>query len=474
MLAMTDLSPADRRRRLIEANREEYGDDYHRLTFLSATTSAAAEERRRELLAALAGRARIGCRGTKLDVSRLSPGCRLCTEGAWSCLFINGRCNARCFYCPTSQEETGLPTTNTMSFRTPADNIAYLERFGFRGASFSGGEPLITPARTLGFLSAVKRHFGDRLHTWLYTNGLLADGEILRRLADAGLDEIRFDIGAAGYALQGPALAAGLIPTVTVEIPAIPEETERLKALLPKLFEVGVRHLNLHQLRLTPYNLPRLAGRPYTFLHGEKVTVLESELTALEVILHGLDRGIDLPVNYCSFVYKNRFQKAAARRRGALALARPYESVTAAGYLRTLALVGPDDALARQAETFLAAGAAAELWQRSGHRLLFAPHLWPGLDFSPFRLFVAYSDAAIREAASGRTYFSEVRFPSGRKIAVERWPAAPEIELGAEELRLFEGLLLRGEEKCEAVLPGGKEADIRLFEFIPRGLQDYF
>jgi pyruvate formate-lyase activating enzyme-like uncharacterized protein len=471
---MADHYPAERRRALLEANREEYGDDYERLTFLGDFAAGAATARRSELLAALSGRVEIGCRGTKVDMRRLSPGCRLCSEGTWSCLFINGRCNCRCFYCPTSQEEIGLPTTNTVSFRTPADYVAYLERFGFRGASLSGGEPLLTPGRTLGFLSAVKKHFGSRMHTWLYTNGTLVDRGILCRLGEAGLDEIRFDIGAVGYSLRGPALAAGIIPTVTVEIPAVPEDGERLKSLLPRLVEAGVTHLNLHQLRLTPYNFAQLADRPYTFLHGEKVTVLESELTALEVIGYGLDRGIDLPINYCSFVYKNRFQKAAARRRGALALRKPHEAVTAAGYLRILALSGPAPALVRQAEVFASASPPGGLWRQAGERLLFDAGLWPRVDFSSLRPQVGYDDAAIRETASGRNYFVEVRLPSGRKVAVERWPAGPAIDLAREEIGRFGDLLLRGKEKRTGSAGGEKWAALHHYELVPEGLLEYF
>lgn len=205
----------------------------------------------------------------------LSPGCRICAEGGWSCLFINGRCNGDCFYCPTGQDELGLPTTNTVSFRHPADYVAYLDRFGFNGASLSGGEPLLSPQRNLGFLHAM-RHFGDRMHVWLYTNGTLLTEELARQLRDAGLDELCFDIGAIGYNLKALKLAAGVIPPLTVEIPTIPEELPRLKQLLPQLRDLGVRHLNLHQLRLTPYNYPRLLPRGYRYLHGEKVTVLDS------------------------------------------------------------------------------------------------------------------------------------------------------------------------------------------------------
>jgi pyruvate formate-lyase activating enzyme-like uncharacterized protein len=239
-----------------EQNRREYGEGYGQLRWLDAAGAAAAMAARQALLESLAGGVEIGCKGTKLDGRNLSPGCRRCVEGSWSCLFVNGRCNCDCFYCPTDQQSLGLPTTNTVEFRTPADYVGYLERFGFRGASLSGGEPLLTPGRTLGFLRAIKEHFGAGMHLWLYTNGTLLTRELVAELAAAGLDEIRFDIGATGYSLKQAALAAGVIPCLTVEIPAIPEEQELLQSKLAEMRQVGVHHLNLHQLRLTPYNFP--------------------------------------------------------------------------------------------------------------------------------------------------------------------------------------------------------------------------
>jgi pyruvate formate-lyase activating enzyme-like uncharacterized protein len=474
--SMADPLSEDRRQRHIAANRSEYGESYSLLNFADPEALRKAASRRKEILGSLSGRAETGCRGSKLDMRRLSPGCRLCAEGAWSCLFINGRCNARCFYCPTEQEDTGLPTTNTFTFPTPADYVAYLERFGFRGASFSGGEPLLTPDRTLGFLTAVKRRFGGGLHTWLYTNGTRVDREILLRLRDSGLDEIRFDIGAAGYSLAAARLAVGIIPTVTIEIPAVPEEIERLKGLMAEMADDGINHLNLHQMRLTPYNLPRLAGRPYTFLHGEKVTVLESELAALELLRHSLDHGIALPVNYCSFVYKNRFQRAAARRRGGEVMKKGYEDLTAAGHIRTLALAGDSASLTGQTEVFRAAGAADESWSFNSarDRLFFSASLWPLIDVSPFRLLVGYGEAAMRESVSYRNAFTEVKLATGRKVVVERWRTLAETELTGDDIGRFAELFLDGEGETREVGAIGPWSDIHRCEFVPAGLQEYF
>jgi pyruvate formate-lyase activating enzyme-like uncharacterized protein len=463
------------RERLIEKNRQEYGDRYGELRFLSAPEAEQAAARRQELLSALSGRVETGFGGTKLDCKNLSPGCRICGEGGWSCLFINGRCNLRCFYCPTSQEEIGLPTTNTVNFRTPTDYVAYLERFGFTGASISGGEPFLTFPRSLAFVAAIKKRFGAAMYVWLYTNGTLVDEENLLRLRDAGLDEIRFDIGATAYRLDPLRLAVGTIPTVSVEIPAIAEDLELLKDKMVEMRDAGVNHLNLHQLRLTPYNRPKLVPRGYRYLHGEKVTVLDSELAALELLHYAVDRQIGPPVNYCSFAFKNRYQGLAARRRNASFLIKPFESLTANGYIRTLTLLGPPEAIARQAELFRENGAASDLWTAGSSReqLAFSPLLRSLVDWNGFRLLVGYAACRQLPAVSYRNLFVNVKVNDNKQIIIERAKAAGDFELSGDEAVLFARLFL-GSAPPPAGLSEGPLAEPAGFEQVAEGLQDYF
>jgi len=69
--------------------------------------------------------------------------------------------------------------------------------------------------------------------------------------------------------------------TVAVEIPAIPEDYETVRKLLPDMQKIGVRHLNLHQLYASEHNYRELARRGYTIApsveHGP--VVFASEMT---------------------------------------------------------------------------------------------------------------------------------------------------------------------------------------------------
>ena len=455
---------------LIAVNRREYGNAFEFLTFPDPDQAAAAAAERAELLAWLDGPAQFGYRGTKVDCRRLSPGCQACGAGSWACLFVNGRCNCSCFYCPSPQDDAGPPVTNGLVFTAPEDFAAYVARFGFTGASFSGGEPLLTPERTLAYLAAVRRHCGDGVHLWLYTNGTLLTADLCRQLRAEGLDEIRFDLGAVGYDLTKLRLAVGIIPTVTVEVPAVPEEEGLLRQKMGEMVAAGVDFLNLHQLRLTPHNLRHLAGRGYTFLHGEKVTVLESELTALRLLRHALENGLGLPVNYCSFPYKRRFQHAGARRRGAATIRSGWEGLTEAGFLRTLTLSGAPETLAGQAAAFAAAGGAAGSWHREpgDGKLHLSIELWPLVDRDRFGLAVRYSEAAVVQTPSYRAPFEKLTLPSGASLYVERRPVSPLFELRPAEADAF-GAALLTESGTDTIPP-----PLLPFERIPAGLADYF
>lgn len=405
--------PGSIQQHLIESNRREYGRLYDLLNFAGPDQLAAAGAERDDLLAWLDRRACFGYAGTKVDCNGLSPGCRHCGDGGWSCLFVNGRCNGRCFYCPTAQKDDGPPVTNGLAFTSPEDYAAYVAALGFSGVSISGGEPLMTPDLTLSYLSAVRKRCGDDLHLWLYTNGTLLTADLCKRLRDAGLNEIRFDLGAVRYHLKKLRLAVGCIPTVTVEIPAVPEDEELLKLKMVEMAEAGVNHLNLHQMRLTPYNFGPLTERGYTFLHGEKVTVLESELCALRMVRFGLEQGIALPVNYCSFPYKRRFQHAAARRRAAQTVRAPGETVTEPGYLRMISTAG-----------------------------------------------VRYFEAALLQNPSYRCPFEKIVLETGRALYLERRPLTPELELSHDERLSLEA--------------GRPPERLARFERIGSGLAEYF
>jgi pyruvate formate-lyase activating enzyme-like uncharacterized protein len=450
------------------ANAVEYGDDYQAMTFLTPAEAAGAEVERAALLTELSGRVTVSCRGSKVHSGPLSPGCRQCVAGSWSCLFINNICNGRCFYCPTSQQSKSSPATNNLSFPNPQDYLDYLAVLGFTGASISGGEPLLTFDRSLDYVRRIKKRFGAAIHLWLYSNGILATPEKIEALGRAGLDEMRFDLSADCYRLDGVRLAAGTIPTVTVEIPAIPEDYRLLRDLLLELAAAGVDHLNLHQMRVTPHNLPKLLARGYTMVHGPKVLVHGSEATALRLIRDALKMAAAPAINYCSYAYKSRFQGLAARRRAALRLVRPHEDITPAGFLRSLRLAGSAEEIDRLLPVL--ERVEKEKFQRDGReRILLRAASLNHLDLTGLTLQVSYLSPQLRGSVSYRGSHLEIALNRKRKIYAERCQVLGPVEIPSGQLQAFLALLAPDDANIPAALPDSL-VQIRGYESLAAGL----
>ncbi|HCY87641.1 MAG TPA: radical SAM protein [Desulfobacteraceae bacterium] len=469
--------------RYIRRIRREFPGVYDDMAWLSPGAAAEAEKERGKLLADIFNRpdSPAGWRfsDTKLFTHAISPGCALCGEGKWACLFINGICNANCFYCPSAQNDKGPPITSSVEFDTARDFAAYVNRFGIGGVGFSGGEPLLNYDRVTDYLSTLVTQAERPVHTWMYTNGILVTGDKLKGLRDCGLNEIRFDLSARDYKLDSLKKAVGIIPVVTVEIPAIPEDLEKTKPMLQELHEAGVNFLNLHQIRCTPFNAPKLIRRGYRFIRGPGVAVLDTEMAALTLIRHALDRNIPLPINYCSFTFRNQFQSAAARRRNAQLVKKNWEDVTQTGYIRSMSLSGEPNRIAAIRPFFDARGEQGTDWQVSMKKpeIFFPARLWPlEQRVEGLKLKLTYSASALRSKASRIYPFEDISLTEDKTVVIERDNRHPGILLEGDAVTAFaQGFLTRENpvSGCPVRLSGRLEDEISRFERFPRGLAPY-
>lgn len=428
-------------KKLIAQNRKEYGIYYDQLKKPSYYRLIEAEEERSRLISEIESKAGYLFNGTKPYAHDISPGCRFCGEGQWSCLFVNNRCNCSCFYCPTSQVDTSIPETQGITFDKPENYIGYIKKFGIKGVGLSGGEPLLNFSTTIDFLSKIKKEFTDSVYVWMYTNGTLLNEVKALKLAESGLDEIRFDLAATEYNTKYLKLALGKIPNITVEIPAIPDEISQLKNMVIELDSLGVNYLNLHQLRLTPYNLKNLCNRDYTFLHGTKVTVLESELTALEIINFVFQQGLRLPVNYCSFHYKSHYQKAAFRKKVGAFVLNGQEEINQNGFIRTLSLQGVSMSLEALKNQLTLLSPEGKGWQISpDQELIFlTKNLLLQIQLGEEPVFVDYKVAAINE--KGLEGETKLKITGSKHIFVAKNASNVSIQIGPEERESFYAIL---------------------------------
>lgn len=304
--------------------------------WFSEQEAETARHERAELLERLSGRVNISANGAKLHLGPLSPGCAICMEGYWGCNYINGRCQRNCFYCLRYHSMRAEPdcSTDGFSFKSPQEHIQYLKTFRIKGVGFSGGEPLLAFDRLVSHITAIRQEFGPGMYVWMYTNGDLVNRERLQILKNAGLNELRCDLSARGYDVTPLALAREYIPTVSVEIPAIPEDFSLLKESLEQMQAIGVNHLNLHQLLAGERNWRAYCARRYHFSIQQMPAVHESEMCALRLLLHACEQGLRVPINYCSYAYRFRYYGRTLRSRAALVAVEDQEEITEAGYIR--------------------------------------------------------------------------------------------------------------------------------------------
>jgi uncharacterized protein len=474
---------------LVQNNLDEYDPDAVTMKWLKGQEAAQTESIRQGLLDDIRKKGLFLFNNTKPFHKNISPGCRLCGEGSWSCLFINNLCNAGCFFCPARQDNLDEPGTSTLTFSSPQDYADYLEEFNFTGASISGGEPLISFDKTVSFVRHIKERLGKRIYLWLYTNGTLATEEKLSMLADAGLDEIRFNITATGYDLAKAQMASRFIANVTVEIPAIPEDYETMKAKISEMADTGISFLNLHQIRCTKHNGRQLAEHGYTFLHGPQIGILESELTALKLLRYAVTEDLNLGVNYCSLIYRHRFQTRSSRARWAPLMAKPFEDVTEAGMIRIIRMDGQPETIARIEMDLVSKGCDPVRWSFSMDktRIFVAADLLAMINPIPSAVRLSYAIATVRPGITYHNPFREIRLASGKKIVIERATAFMDIELTGPEIELFRGAFLENHKpeepdaiykKALALDPTGSHAKkwqkIMQAEALRSGLLEYY
>ncbi|AQL42881.1 radical SAM protein [Halorientalis sp. IM1011] len=262
----------------------------------------------------------------------ISKGCEQCAEGGKLVLFVYGYCDQRdCFYCPLGENRKNVTDVyaNERLVEDDQDVIEEAERMDALGASITGGEPQEAMERTTRYLSLLKEEYGEDFHTHLYT-GITGGRENMRRLSEAGLDEIRFhppfeqwgDLhGTEWEDILYIAREEGLTPAF--EIPGIRPETE----FLDFLDEGAADFCNINEFEMSDGNYRRMQEAGYELKEGHMSAVEDSREEILEVM------GDHEKVYFCTSVFKDAAQHRRRLKRMARQIRRSFDEVTDDGTL---------------------------------------------------------------------------------------------------------------------------------------------
>jgi pyruvate formate-lyase activating enzyme-like uncharacterized protein len=259
--------------------------------------------------------------------SYLSPGCKICRQGASLVLFVTGICERDCFYCPLSEmrRDRDVVFANERVAKSDLDIIEEAKAIGALGTGITGGEPLLKRDLVLRSIRTLKREFGEEHHIHLYT-GAKPGPSTLRDLAEAGLDEIRFHPPTSEWSepqwlseTLREAKSAGLL--AGVEIPAIGPAPGVVEAVMK-----NDAFLNLNELEFSETNQSAL--RLLGFRSKDcGCGAVGSELAAEQFKVEGLR------VHYCSSTFKDAVQLRERLKRRAERTARPFDLSTEDGTL---------------------------------------------------------------------------------------------------------------------------------------------
>ena len=107
----------------------------------------------------------------------------------------------------------------------------------------------------------MEKRKGVKIYHHLYTNGILANEDMLKRLKDMRVHEIRFHLSASHFSkkvINHMYLAAKMGFRVSIEEPSWPLHREELFDILPILNDVGGSHLNMVECQVTQFNIKNI------------------------------------------------------------------------------------------------------------------------------------------------------------------------------------------------------------------------
>ena len=240
--------------------------------------------------------------------SKFSKGCRSCLLGTGlSAIRKTNKCNIECKFCYNYGELDDIPPVGegmweiggTKFYEKDLDLLLSIHQKP-TGISYVYLEPFMEIEK---YYSVIKKFNDARIHQHLYTNGTLATEETLKALGEAGLDEIRFNLGASNCSdkvIENIRIAKKYIKNVGIETPMTPEFFEDFLKKKQAILETKPDFINCAELHLNENNIGNYYGENmYISRHGYISPIWSRELT-LKFMKIADEEKWDLVVHDCS------------------------------------------------------------------------------------------------------------------------------------------------------------------------------
>ncbi len=240
--------------------------------------------------------------------SKFAKGCRCCLTGSGlTAIRKTNKCNIECKFCYNYGELDNIMPIGeglweiggTKFYENDIDLLLSIQKKPM-GVAYVYLEPFIEIEKYYG---VIKKFSDAGVYQHMYTNGLLANEENLKALGEAGLDELRFNLGAtvcSDRVIENMALAKKYIGSVGIETPMTPEFYDAFLKKKDKILAAGIDFMNCAELHLNANNICNYEGENmYISRHGYLSPVWSREIT-FKLMKLADDEKWNIAVHDCS------------------------------------------------------------------------------------------------------------------------------------------------------------------------------
>ncbi len=242
------------------------------------------------------------------DPDAFPKGCRSCLLGTGlSAIRKTNKCNVECRFCYNFGELDCQPPIGEGLWEIGGTkfyerDLDLLLGMGNRptGVAYVYLEPFMEIEK---YYSVIRKFRSAGIHQHLYTNGTLATEENLRALGEAGLDELRFNLGASNCAdrvIENIAIAKKYIPRVGIETPMTREFEEAFFRKKERILATGVDFMNCAELHLNPNNICNYFGESMYMTRLGYVSPIFSRVITQKIMRAASEENWGIVVHDCS------------------------------------------------------------------------------------------------------------------------------------------------------------------------------
>lgn len=239
---------------------------------------------------------------------KFPKGCKSCLCGTGlGAVRKTNKCNAKCKFCydfgvlgdiPPIGE--GMWEIGGTKFREEDIDVLLSVQKKPTGVAYVYLEPFTEIEKYYNII----RIFAEKgIYQHMYTNGIAANEENLKALGEAGLPELRFNLGASNCSdkvLKNVEIAKKYIPNVGIETPMTREFYETFFKKKDRILGTGVDFINCAELHLNENNIENYVGESlYVYRHGY-ISPIFSRILTLKFMKTAATEKWNMVVHDCS------------------------------------------------------------------------------------------------------------------------------------------------------------------------------